>query len=297
MLRQEVREAARTQSELERLRKAQVDQAELARIKRDEAKNLREIAQLRGRLGAVLRNQTQPASNSTSMPVPGSGNNPAEAQAPATRTAGSAAGTTTEWMQAAVELHVDNQLARARERLQLTPDQEQNLRAAVNESLEVGKENLRKVLSQEARAEDVPTAWEWAKGLEGKILEALTPEQQTAYRKYKQEDVQANARLMANGELLAIQNSLGLTQEQQDQVFGALFNHAVNQLDPDPVVMSERPREPLAAAEWDAGRKLETMRSVLTPGQLDNYRRMQEFHLRFWRSATSKNSGAAPGNP
>ena len=136
------------------------------------------------------------------------------------------------------------------------------MRSIVNKSLQEGRENLQKVLSGQVSFEDVPTQMQWAKSLEQQILLALTPEQQTAYQAYKREDVAANARLVANGELLSVQNSLGLSQEQQDQVFAVLYNQAVIQLDPDPNTLATQPHNPVSAAELQGKQKLEILQGV-----------------------------------
>jgi hypothetical protein len=139
---------------------------------------------------------------------------------------------------------------------------------------------VRKAIAGEARVEDLPTQWEWARQLEQEILYTLTPDQQTAYQTYKREDIAAGARLMANGEMLLIQGSLGLSQEQQDQVFAVLYEHATERLDPNAATAAEQPRHPLQAVRWENGRKLKSLEGVLTPGQLEAYRQLQDSYLK-----------------
>ena len=176
-------------------------------------------------------------------------------------------------------------MARARERLNLSQEQEQTVRGLVNSALQEGRENLQKVLSGQASFEDVPTQMQWAKALEQQILSSLTPEQQTAYQKYKREDISANARLVANSELLHVQNSLGLSEEQQDQVFAVLYNQTLSQLDPDPNSLATQPHNPVRAAELSGQQKLDSLQSVLTTSQLEAYRQLQQSYLGMLKGA------------
>ncbi len=281
--------------ELARLRQIEVKDSELARLQIEETRRNRELIQLRGRLGALLRSQAEVASVATytETRAPGSSTSAMESKGPAIP--GQSEGGP-DWQRATMDLNVDAQIARARERLQLNPEQEQSMRAVVSHALNVGQEDLRKVASGEAQPENVPAPLEWAKALEQEILAVLTPEQQATYYRYKEQDVHANARLLANGELLSIQNSLGLSPEQQDQAFGALFNHAVNQLDPDHASLAERPRSPIAALEWENSRKLQALETALSSQQLESYRRIQDLQVQYWRSLAARNAAPATGN-
>ena len=268
-LRAETAQLSELRGEAERLRLITVDKGELGRLRDSETARLQEIARLRRQLGALLRSQTNAISR-----------NQVESSNSTNNNSGSGlAGVAANWLKAAGEQSVESQIVRARERLNMSQEQEQAVRSLVNKSLQEGRENLQKVLSGQVSFEDVPTQLQWAKSLEQQILSALTPEQQTAYQSYKREDIAANARLVANGELLSVQNSLGLSQEQQDQVFAVLYNQAVSQLDPDPNTLATQPHNPVSAAELQGKQKLEILQGVLTTSQLEAYRRLQDSHL------------------
>ena len=267
--RAETAQLSELRSEVERWRQIRVDKEELARLRESETARLQEIARLRGQLGALLRSQTNAISTNQAGSSNSTNNN----------SGFGLAGVAANWLKAAGEQSVEAQIVRARERLNLSQEQEQAVRGIVNKSLQEGRENLQKVLSGQASFEDVPTQMQWAKSMEQEILSALTPEQQTAYQSYKREDVAANARLVANGELLSVQNSLGLSQEQQDQVFAVFYDQAVTQLDPDPNTLATQPHNPLSAAEMLGKQKLETLQGMLTPSQLETYRHLQESYL------------------
>jgi hypothetical protein len=163
----------------------------------------------------------------------------------------------------------------ARERLNLSPEQEHAMRGAVTNALQTGSENLRKLLAGEATYDEVPTLEEWSRELEQEILATLTPKQQTAYQQLKHQEQVANARMVANTELLLVQGSLGLDTQQQDAMFAVLYDQALRQMETDLQVVAGRPRDPVAAAEWDARLKREQLQGVLSPAQLANYQRLQ----------------------
>lgn len=263
------------QQELRRLQQVQADESRLARLPGSEDLLKVEVARLRRRLGAMLRERDgmdQQVGRQPRLPGLGraglpsaSGNRP--------NPAGTAGG---DGIDSVTNAAIEAQLARARERLQLTPEQDQSLREVVTNALARGAESLRKVLVGEARPDEVPTQTEWAHSLEQQILSGLTPEQQSAYQKYKQEDISANARLLAHGELLLVQNPLGLSLQQQDEMFAVVYDQSVNQFDDASATSAGRPRDPLAAMEWQGEQKLKALASVLTPSQLDDYRRLQQ---------------------
>lgn len=254
-------QAKQTQPAQEPSDAAPETQAELERLRAAEAAKTREIARLRGQLGAMLRGRSNSIQATTSV----------DAAAATQASAGAA-----DWLKHSTDRYVESQIVRARERLNLTPEQEGNVRIVVSNAMHVGGENLRKVLSGQARVEDVPSQAEWAKALEAQVLATLTKEQQVAYHTHKREDVSANARLIANGELLSLQNRLDLNLEQQDQVFAVLYDQAVQQLDPDAAALAATPRQPAHAAELKARQKTDALRGVLTARQLQTFEEIQQ---------------------
>jgi hypothetical protein len=292
-LRTQTASLAALQEELQSLREVKIAQAELARLRASEDSMKQEVARLRGQLGAVLRENAGSGTQAMRQPLlpgvgrPGLPSGSGGVPEPSGMLGGGG-------LNSATNVVLDAQLARARERLNLTPEQDRDLREVVTKAIEQGTESLRKVLAGEARPDQVPTQTEWAKALEQQILSALTPEQQAAYQHYKREDISTNARLLANGELLLIQNPLGLSSQQQDQMFAVLYDHAVTQMDDASTSSPGRPRDPLAAMQWQGEQKLKALESVLTPAQLDDYRRMQQTHFDSVKSVFSRAAGGEP---
>jgi hypothetical protein len=244
-----------------------------------------EIAELRGRLSQTSRaagsDATSPNRVAQRLP-PGGGQAPGRSNA-------------------AMRSYVDSRLSLARERLNLSAEQEEGMRVAVDSALQNGFENLRRLQSGEVTYDDVPTLQEWSKTLEDQILAGLTPEQQAAYQQHKQAEQQGNARMAANTELLLVQGSLGLNPEQQDAMFSVLYDQSLRGMDTDPRTHVGRPRDPVAALEWEASQKRQALQGVLTPAQMANYERLQNSYRdmvgRFLRSPVSGGGNARPPFP
>lgn len=283
-LRVEAAEAAEVRKEVEQLRQADAERIEGARAREAEKTSLQqEVARLRGQMGAILRAQTANSATSSISQVGASSDNTGSQPARA-----GAANAISSWLKSATAEQMNAQFARARERLNLTPEQEQQLRGVVDQALGEGQENLQKLLTGKAKLADLPSSLEWSRSLEQQLLAGLTPEQQTAYLTHKREDISANARLMANGELLKVQNKLGLSREQQDQMFAVLYEQSVSQMDPDPASPAyTQSRNPLAVAEWQTEQRLKSVENILTPAQMESYRTMQEGNLKAMRAIFS----------
>jgi cell division protein FtsB len=266
-------------------------EAELARL-RAEGESLRhEVALLRGRLsGAERPTASRRATGDTALA------NPATPRDRAT------AGALPNRQDADMRSYVDSRIGLARERLNLTPEQEEFMRVAVNNALESGLENVRRLRAGEVTYDQVPTLQEWSKALEDQILAGLTPEQQVAYQQHKQEEQRGNARMAANTELMLVQGRLGLTPEQQDAMFAVLYDQSHRGMDTDPQSHVGRPRDPVAAIEWEAALKRQALQGVLTPAQMANYERMQNSYRdlvgRFLRPPTGgAENNAGPPSP
>ena len=273
-LRREVAEAAGWRPEIERLRSAQDVPAEVARLRERAAAADLEVSRLRGRLGALLRGRGNPD------PTGGtSRSRSAFVFTPAGLGPSEPAGA--DGLKGAIDFQIDARMAQARERLHLNPDQEQTIRGVVSRAVEDGRKDLQRVLAGQARPDEVPTGEQWATALERQLLSQLTPEQQADYQQYKRQDIGASARLLANGELLQVQNTLGLSPDQQDQMFAVLYSQTVSQLEMDPTYNAPRPKEPLAALQWQSEQRLKSLEAVLTSSQWEAYRQIEESRVKY----------------
>lgn len=259
------------QTEVTRLRAADVDRTELERLRASEAQTKSELLRLRA---AVTAAETKAAASVAATPASATSPEGAESAALAS---GLGAG-----MQAMVKGVLEQQLMgrleRMKQRLNLSPEQEQAIRDILMKQVQQGTEAAQKLFSGKLNSEELmklkdsnpnPNPEEAIKAL-------LTPEQQTAYADYQQEEAVSNARLAANAELLQMQSSLGLSQEQQDKAFNALYDYTVAQLAGKSTTPTPKDLDPVALIEWQFEQKAKALESVLTPAQLESYRKLQE---------------------
>jgi hypothetical protein len=112
------------------------------------------------------------------------------------------------------------------------------------------------------------------------IKALLSPEQATAYDAVEKQEQSANVRLMANAELLQLQSTLQLSEDQQDKVFTLLAEQAQAQfLD-----------APTNGANLDLPgmfqRKADALRGVLTADQFERYQKFQQQQLDMMQAIT-----------
>ena len=165
------------------------------------------------------------------------------------------------------EQEVEAKLSGLKAKLKLTPEQEAAIRDTLTRGMEKTIELVQKMYQGETSFEELGQSARPAAGEEEQIKSLLTAEQAAAYDEYKEEETRRMTRLVANSELLQLQSSLNLNDEQQDKVFAILVEHTGQQF------VSPSENEP---ATGHAARKTEALRSVLTPEQFERYQKHQE---------------------
>jgi hypothetical protein len=261
----QVESTTQLQAEVARLRAQAPDPAELERLRGAESELKLEVARLRNELGTVKR----AASSAPAAAAPTA--EPATNAKPVLPTAMAVA------MKAAVEQQTVGKLLRLKPRLNLTPEQEEGVRAILTRQAEQATAVAEKMFSGKLSREEMTSLQKGSTGdPEGEIKALLTPEQLTAYAEFKQEENVSNARLVANAELLQMQAAVGLTQEQQDKVYNALYDYTVDTLNGKLGDIPPGMSDPAAAMNWQFDRKVKALEPVLTPEQLEAYRKIQE---------------------
>ena len=185
-----------------------------------------------------------------------------------------------------MEIQVNGQISRMKTRLNLTPDQETQVRTMLTQQMKTGMDMGMKMLNGTASADDIQAAQKTA-AEPTDIKTLLTPEQQAEYAKMQVEDRQNNARLMANQNLLAIQGALGLNQDQQDKLYNVFYQSADTQLGggtPNPDGTTPDPLDFHAKLD----KELAAMKDILTPEQLTQYKTMQEQQIALMESMMKK---------
>jgi hypothetical protein len=248
------------------------DPHELARLHAAEESLKLEVSRLRGRLAAVLRDEPRPAAPSVPSPAASKTGTSGESG-----TGQGLLGGINDMMQGMVEQQFEGRLARMKASLNLSPEQEQAIRSILKRQATQATRAAQKMLAGGMSAEDSAELQREVGDPESQIKALLTPEQTAAYKDYQKSENRANARLAANGELLQMQNLLGLNQEQQDQVFAVLYDQTYSLLD-NPAAAAALPdaANPGATLDRILERKLKALEGVLTADQMTAYRRLQD---------------------
>jgi RNA polymerase sigma factor (sigma-70 family) len=197
------------------------------------------------------------------------------------------------------EQQMEGRLSRMTASLHLTAEQAQaardilmrevRMKSAVVQQGQSGKLDMKEIIRQAIEAGNP----------DEQIKALLTPDQQAAFPAYRQEEAAHNASLTANQELLNMQSTLGLTAEQTDRVYAALYEVSFNQRTGRTQPPSTNPRvldDPLAAQaeaqQWTLNQKTKALESVLTPTQLENYRQQQALKAKLEKEMLDKMQGA-----
>lgn len=278
-LQSQSQELAKLRLDNDRLRKIEVDRAELERLRGLPS----EVARLRAQLSSaqtIPRGPSNLAEPASSAPQTAAVSESADPQSSAAQLGGNMQ----QLMKGFLEQQTMGQLSRMKTRLNLTPDQEQAIREILARQIERSTEFSQKILAGKLTKQEAAQSAKEMGNPDDQIKALLTPEQQAAYQDYKTDDNAASGRLLANAEMLQMQNVLGLSQEQQDQVFNALYNHAQRRLAEQGSTLSPRPGDPTAWMQRDLAEKLKALEGILTPAQLQSYRQMQEAQLKLMKN-------------
>jgi Spy/CpxP family protein refolding chaperone len=98
--------------------------------------------------------------------------------------------------------------------------------------------------------------------------------------------------------MIQLQSSLGLTQEQQDKVFSALYQQSV-----DPVSGLEATQksasinDPAAALQQVFDKKVEALKPILTSEQLKTYSDLKEKQIQMIQAIFPKGAAPVPPTP
>lgn len=276
-LRSETSALPALREEIARLRPVQVDQAELARLREQATTARRELPRLRAKAAEALRAEADAARMRTELEQQAARGSEANQRM---------AAPVAELMQGRLEQMSRRQVTRMQERLNLSPDQTQAIQEILTRKAQGMAEAAKGVLVGRLDREKLASFREGNRDSESQIVALLSPEQQHAYAAFKEEERLTSAQLAANGELLQMQRTLALTQDQQDRVFGVLYDQALQQS--RAVADDPEPANPAEAERRFMDRRLQALESVLTPTQLAGYREHQELQLRFLATIASQ---------
>lgn len=261
---------------------------ELQRLQTAESELKLEVARLRNEV-TTLKRASVPASSS------GAGTSPssvagAEPKKPGLPPAMSGL------MKSAIEQQTVGKLQQIKSRLNLTAEQEEGVRAILTRQAERATAAAERMLAGDLSREELGTMDAQAGNPQEEIKALLTPEQAKAYEDYQQEEKVSNARLAANAELLQMQGALGLSQDQQDRVFNALYDFTLDTLNGKIADSIPKDGDPAAAVSRHLERKVRALEGVLTPEQMESYRKLQESQAKMIQDMLPK-AATAPAAP
>ncbi len=254
--------------DLARLRGLEVDRTELARLRESQSSAQLELARLRGQKANAIRTEAENTRLRTELER----QNTQEQEA-----AKAFAGPMAEVTRSTLEKTYQRRLVRMQERLKLSPEQAAAIQKIFSRQAQGIAEATKGIWSGKPDREKIAAIRQERGNPDAQIAAVLSPEQQTAYVAFKDEERADNARHAANGELLRMENDLGVTPDQRDKVYAVLYDQSLFQSKEEPA--GSPARNPAEAMQSALERKLAALDGVLTPSQLESYRQQEQRQL------------------
>ena len=267
-------ELATLRGEVERLRKAETDQAELQQLRKWKAQTQPELMRLRGMAGVARRANADAEVLRAEL-----------ARQSAAAAANQGSGVMADAMKFTMQQQMEGRLSRMTSSLSLTPGQTQAAREILTRQAQAMSTGMQQAFSGNYNKDELTRLGKEAGNADEQIKALLTPDQEDAYQSYQKEEVAHNASLLANSELLQLQTTLGLTSDQQDRAFAALYEVSINQLSG-----SAKPASggQLEAMQSLLEQKANALQPILTPAQLDSYRQQLAVQSKLMKDVWAK---------
>lgn len=277
-LRTEAGQLPALRQEVARLKGLEIDQAQLEHLRQSQKTAMLELAQLRGQVTQARRL----AADNTRLQ-----GDTDQQTARANAATNGIVGPMAEMMKHGLEQQSRRRLTRMQERLNLTSAQAQAIQDVLQRKAQVVAEATQGVLSGKLDREKIASYRQGEGDSESQIRALLSPEQQTAYAAFQEEEKVNNANSSANSEMLQMQHTLDLTEAQQKQVVTVLYQQILQRYQ-DETSGAQPAANPLEAEQVAIDRKLEALADILSPTQLSNYRQQQELQLKFLKRIVSQ---------
>jgi RNA polymerase sigma factor (sigma-70 family) len=206
-------------------------------------------------------------------------------------------------MKQRAEQQMEGRLSRMTASLHLTAEQAQAAREILMRQTQAMVAGMQQGFSGRFNKEELLRSRKETGNTDEQIKALLTPDQQASYPACQEEEAAHNASLVANQELLQMQSTLGLTAEQMDRVYAALYEANFNQFTRStrpPSTNQQAPGDPVTAEvesmQWASDQKAKALESVLTPTQLENYRKQQASQAKLVKDIMNKMQAQAARN-
>lgn len=174
-------------------------------------------------------------------------------------------------MKAGIQQQIEGKMSALKLRLKLTDAQEKAIRERLQAAFDRAGEMASRMFQGKLSKEEMEKMGGEEENAETAIRELLTPTQVAEYDRYQQEERQVQAARVANMELLQMQSALQLTTEQQEQVYNILYDQTLKGITVDRLTA-----DPVGNWQQQMDARTEALRKVLTPEQLQTYRKQQE---------------------
>jgi len=183
-------------------------------------------------------------------------------------------------MKAGMAQHYREELLLLSSRLHLTPEQQQALKAAMDEEAANGEEMASKILAGGKIDPQAMNDLKGTKTVDQTLDDILTPDQKTAYQQIKTEEKNTAAETMATIEMSQFSPMLQLSDTQKDQAYSALADVESNMQDPGWIKNNvSNPNDPSAVLDAQAKAKEDALAKVLTPDQLATYHQQAQSQI------------------
>jgi RNA polymerase sigma factor (sigma-70 family) len=276
-LRAQEKELAASRGEVERLRATSVDQTELEQLRQWKAQTQPELLRLRAMAGSARQANAEAAGLRAQI-----------ARQASEAGASQDPGPMGDAMKQAMEQQVEAKLSRMTASLHLTPQQVQAARDALMRQADVMSAGMQQTFSGKFDKDTLAKLSKDAGNPDAQIKAMLTPEQAAAYPDYEKQEAANTASQAANQELLTMQSTLGLTAEQVDKVYAALYEVTLNQITGRAKPASANSGDMVSVFQDASDQKVKALESVLTPTQLESYRQQQAAQLKITKDIWNK---------
>lgn len=166
---------------------------------------------------------------------------------------------------------IETQIAALKLRLHLTDAQEKTLRDILVAQQNITNSAMEKMMEGKPSSQEMEALTQSKQDSETQLKQLLTPEQTVEYEKYRTEQKQLQSEMIANMQLVQLQQTLNLNSTQQDQIFKILY-----QLNQETSKTEGTPALPNNFQEQQRAKK-EALRSILTPEQFKIYEQQLDF--------------------
>ena len=192
-------------------------------------------------------------------------------------------------MKAVMAQQSESRLQLLIKRLNLTPEQIAQVKAAMDEESKRGEEMALKIQSgQKIDPQAMAADYKNFKSVDQTLNQILTPDQKVAYQQMQTDQKNSAAETMASIELNQLTPMLQLSESQKDQAYNALAQAQLQSQDPKWIKANATMSDPTSILDAQAKAKEDALSKILTPDQLATYHQQAQSQLDMQKSMMQK---------